>query len=118
MIQVARDQICINTIRPLSMDAVQQADSGHPRRAHTSLTFESAGDFTAENHSGNFHFGIRAHAMGAILNGRSLWKVRPYGSGSRVAEDGLAHQPVQLASLRAIPGLITLRPADAENALY
>src|SRR5256886_11729531 len=33
-----------------------------------------------------------------------------------VGEDGPTHQPVeQLASLRAIPGLITLRPADANE---
>jgi transketolase len=113
----------------------------------TRLTFDGAEDFTAENHSGrNLHFGIREHAMGSILNGLSLSKVRAYGSGfliftdySRpairlsalmelpviyifthdsigVGEDGPTHQPVeQLASLRAIPGLITLRPADANE---
>ncbi len=113
----------------------------------TRLTFDNAGDFTAENYGGrNMHFGIREHAMGSILNGMSLCKIRPYGSGflifsdySRapirlsalmelpaiyifthdsigVGEDGPTHQPVeQLASLRAIPGLITLRPADANE---
>src|SRR4030095_8026041 len=111
----------------------------------TRLTFEGAGDFSAENHGGrNLHFGIREHAMGAILNGLSLSKIRPFGSGFLifsdygrpairlsalmelpvihifthdsigVGEDGPTHQPVEhLASLRAIPGLITLRPADA-----
>ena len=115
----------------------------------TRLTFAEAGDFTAENYGGrNFHFGIREHAMASILNGLSLCKVRPYGSGflifsdySRpairlsalmelpviyifthdsigVAEDGPTHQPVEhLASLRAIPGLITLRPGDANEVL-
>jgi transketolase len=113
----------------------------------TRLTFAEAGDFTADTPAGrNFHFGIREHAMGSILNGLSLAKVRPYGSGflifsdySRpairlaalmeipviyifthdsigVGEDGPTHQPIeQLASLRAIPGLITLRPADANE---
>ena len=28
--QIATDQLCINTIRTLSIDAVQQANSGHP----------------------------------------------------------------------------------------
>src|SRR5207245_1380384 len=115
----------------------------------TRLTFDGAGDFSAENYAGrNFHFGIREHAMGSILNGLSLTKVRPYGSGflifsdySRpairlaalmeipviyvfthdsigVGEDGPTHQPVeQLASLRAIPGLITLRPGDANEVV-
>src|SRR5262245_13604229 len=111
----------------------------------TRLTFEGAGDFNAANHAGrNLHFGIREQAMGAILNGLSLSKVRPFGSGFlifsdygrnplrlaalmeipviyvfthdsiAVGEDGPTHQPVEhLASLRAIPGLITLRPCDA-----
>ena len=48
----------------------------------TRLTFGGAGDFSADDYAGrNFHFGIREHAMGAILNGRSLVKVRPFGSG-------------------------------------
>jgi transketolase len=48
----------------------------------TRLTFDGAGDFSAENYAGrNFHFGIREHAMGAIVNGMSLVKVRPFGSG-------------------------------------
>ncbi|MBE2294512.1 MAG: transketolase [Phycisphaerales bacterium] len=116
---------------------------------NTRLTFDGAGDFTAEDNSGrNFHFGIREHAMGAILNGLSLCKVRPYGSGFLifsdyarpairlsalmeipvihifthdsigVGEDGPTHQPVEhLASLRAIPGLIVLRPADANEVI-
>jgi transketolase len=113
----------------------------------TRLTFDNAGDFTATDRGGrNFHFGIREHAMGSILNGMSLSKIRPYGSGFMifsdyvrpairlsalmeipvihifthdsigVGEDGPTHQPIeQLASLRAIPGLITLRPADANE---
>lgn len=113
----------------------------------TRLTFEGAGDFTSENPSGrNVHFGVREHAMGAILNGLSLSKVRPYGSGFfifsdyarpairlsalmeipvlhvfthdsiGVGEDGPTHQPIeQLPSLRAIPGLIVLRPGDANE---
>ena len=113
----------------------------------TRLTFEGAGDFEAGNWGGrNFHFGVREHAMGAILNGLSLSKVRPYGSGFLifsdygkpairlaaimeipviyvfthdsigVGEDGPTHQPVeQLVSLRAIPGLVTIRPADANE---
>ena len=115
----------------------------------TRLTFEGTGDFSAQNPSGrNLHFGVREHAMGAILNGLSLSKIRPFGSGFLifsdygraairlsalmeipvihvfthdsigVGEDGPTHQPVEhLASLRAIPGLITLRPADANETV-
>ena len=115
----------------------------------TRLTFEGAGDFSAENPVGrNLHFGIREHAMGAILNGLALSKIRPFGSGFLifsdygraairlsalmeipviyifthdsigVGEDGPTHQPVEhLASLRAIPGLVTLRPADANEVV-
>ena len=96
----------------------------------------------------NLHFGVREHAMGAILNGMALVKVRAFGSGFLifsdygrmpirlaaimeipviyifthdsigVGEDGPTHQPVeQLPSLRAIPGLIVLRPADANEVV-
>jgi transketolase len=115
----------------------------------TRLTFEGAGDFEADDRGGrNMHFGIREHAMGAIVNGLSLSKIRAYGStflifsdymkppirlaaimdlpvihifthdSIGVGEDGPTHQPIeQLASLRAVPGLITLRPADANEVL-
>ncbi len=115
----------------------------------TRLTFDGAGDFLPGNRSGrNLHFGIREHAMGAILNGLSLAKLRPFGSSFLVftdyarpairlsaimelpviyifthdsigvGEDGPTHQPIEhLASLRAIPGLITLRPADANEVV-
>jgi transketolase len=113
----------------------------------TRLTFDGAGDFFAESPGGrNLHFGIREHAMAAVLNGMALIKVRAYGSSFLifsdyargamrlsalmelpvvyvfthdsigVGEDGPTHQPVeQLASLRAVPGLIVLRPADANE---
>jgi len=115
----------------------------------TRLLMPGAGDFSAGAYDGrNVHFGVREHAMGAILNGLCLCGVRPYGSGFfifsdygrpairlaalmelpviyvfthdsiGVGEDGPTHQPVeQLPSLRAMPGLITLRPADANEVL-
>jgi transketolase len=113
----------------------------------TRLTFDGAGDFFANSPGGrNLHFGIREHAMAAVLNGMALVKVRAYGSSFLifsdyarpairlstlmelpviyifthdsigVGEDGPTHQPIeQVASLRAIPGLIVLRPADANE---
>jgi transketolase len=115
----------------------------------TGLTFEAAGDFAAEKYGGrNLHFGIREHAMGAIVNGLALSKIRPYGAGFLIfsdymkppirlsalmelpaiyvfthdsiglGQDGPTHQPVeQLLALRSIPGLITLRPADANEVV-
>jgi len=115
----------------------------------TTLTFEGAGDFQPNNYGGkNLHFGIREHAMAAIVNGLSLSKVRAFGATFFIfsdyarpairlsalmelptmfvftheamsdGEDGPTHQPVEhLASLRAIPGLITFRPADANEVV-
>lgn len=115
----------------------------------TRLTFDGAGDFEAGSYGGrNFHFGIREHAMGAVLNGMSLSKVRAYGSTFLIfsdyakpairlsalmqiptiyifthdsiglGEDGPTHQPIeQLASLRAVPHLIVLRPGDANEVV-
>ena len=93
----------------------------------------------------NIRFGVREHAMGAILSGMALHGgIKPYGGtflvfadymrpairlaalmglpviyvfthdSIAVGEDGPTHQPVEhLASLRAIPGLTVIRPADA-----
>ena len=47
----------------------------------TVLTYEGAGDFQADSPGGkNLHFGIREHAMAAIVNGLALSKLRPYGA--------------------------------------
>jgi transketolase len=115
----------------------------------TWLTFEAAKDFEADNYGGrNLHFGIREHAMGAIVNGLALSELRAYGSTFLIfsdymkpairlsalmelpvitvfthdsiglGQDGPTHQPVeQLVALRAIPDLITLRPADANEVV-
>ncbi|WDD95071.1 transketolase [Burkholderia sp. FERM BP-3421] len=95
----------------------------------------------------NLHFGVREHAMGAILNGLAAHGAfLPFGAtflifsdymrppmrlaalmhlqvvyvfthdSLAVGEDGATHQPVeQLAGLRAIPGLLVIRPADANE---
>jgi transketolase len=115
----------------------------------TTLTYDGAGSFQAATPSGkNLHFGIREHAMAAIVNGLSLSKVRAFGATFFIfsdyarpairlsalmelptifvfthdamgdGEDGPTHQPVEhLASMRAIPGLITLRPCDANEVV-
>ena len=95
----------------------------------------------------NFHFGVREHAMGSILNGMSVFGgVIPYGATFLVfadymrpsirlaalshypaififthdsiglGEDGPTHQPVEhLMSLRVMPNLVVIRPADANE---
>ena len=69
----------------------------------TLLTFEGAGDFEAGSHAGrNFHFGIREHAMGAVMNGLSLSKVRPYGSGFLIFSD-YGKPALRLAAVMEIP---------------
>src|SRR5262249_24960165 len=69
----------------------------------TRLKFDGAGDFEAGQYGGrNFHFGIREHAMGAILNGLSLSKVRPYGSGFLIFSD-YGKAPLRLAAIMEIP---------------
>ena len=69
----------------------------------TRLTFEGAGDFSSTNYSGrNLHFGIREHAMGSILNGMALSKVRPFGSGFLIFSDYL-RPAIRLSALMEIP---------------
>ncbi len=115
----------------------------------TRLTFADAGDFEADTHGGrNLHFGVREHAMAAVVNGLALSKLRAFGATFFIfsdyarpairlsalmelptifvfthdamgdGEDGPTHQPVeQLASFRAIPGLVLLRPGDANEVV-
>ncbi len=115
----------------------------------TALTYAGAGSFQSGTPGGkNLHYGIREHAMGAVVNGLSLSKLRGYGSTFFIfsdyarpairlsalmelpaifvfthdamgdGEDGPTHQPVEhLASLRAMPGLVTLRPGDANEVV-
>jgi len=104
--------------------------------------------FQAESPGGrNFHFGVREHGMGAVVNGMTYHGgVIPYGGtflvfsdymrgalrlaamshlnniwvfthdSIGVGEDGPTHQPIEhIASLRAIPNLITIRPGDANE---
>jgi len=95
----------------------------------------------------NFHFGVREHAMGAVLNGMNLYGGVVAYAGTflifsdymkpaiRIAaishvpsifvfthdsvglgEDGPTHQPIEhLAALRAVPNLVVIRPADANE---
>ncbi len=115
----------------------------------TRLHRDDDGDLEDNNPGGrNLHFGIREHAMGGVLNGLALSRLRPFGSTFLVfcdymkpairlsalmqlptlyifthnsvglGEDGPTHQPVeQLVALRSIPGLVTLRPADANEVV-
>merc|ERR1719253_1761042 len=90
---------------------------------------KEVGDFSKSNYAGrNFYYGIREHAMGAILNGMGFYGLfRVSGStflvfsdymrsSIRVGEDGPTHQPVEVvASLRNIPNLDVMRPGDAEE---
>ncbi len=104
--------------------------------------------FAADNPQGRyFHFGVREHGMGGLVNGMSYYGgLIPFGATfliftdymrgalrlsalSRIhciwvmthdsvglGEDGPTHQPVeQLASLRAMPNMTVIRPADANE---
>jgi transketolase len=116
----------------------------------TFTNMNGAGNFEPENWAGrNMHFGIREHAMGAILNGMALHRgLIPFGGtflifsdymrppmrlaamnglpviyvfthdSIAMGEDGPTHQPVeQLVGLRSIPGMVVIRPADANETV-
>lgn len=110
----------------------------------------STHEWNGDKYGRVLHFGIREHAMGAILNGIALHgKTRSYGGtflifsdymrpavrlaalmkvpsifvwthdSVALGEDGPTHQPIeQLATLRAIPGLDIVRPADANEVSF
>jgi transketolase len=111
---------------------------------------KGAASFSATERAGrNFHFGVREHGMGAILNGIALHRgfiayggtflifsdymrpsirlaalthLRPIyvftHDSIGLGEDGPTHQPIeQLATLRAIPNMTVIRPADATEVV-
>ncbi len=116
----------------------------------TKTDIKGAASFEPGNYGGqNFHFGVREHGMGGVVNGMTLSHLRSYGStflvfadymrapirlsaimelasiwvfthdSIGVGEDGPTHQPIEhLATLRAIPGLDTIRPGDANEVAY
>ena len=113
-------------------------------------SIHSTHEWSGDQYGRVLHFGIREHAMGAILNGIALHgKTRSFGGtflifsdymrpavrlaalmkvpsifvwthdSVALGEDGPTHQPIeQLATLRAIPGLDIVRPADANEVSY
>lgn len=77
------------------------ADLGSSNK--TLLTYPDAGDIQASTPEGkNLHFGIREHAMGAIVNGLSLSKLRPYGATFFVFSD-YARPAIRLSALMELP---------------
>ena len=69
----------------------------------TRLLFEGAGDLEADTPGGrNMHFGIREHAMGAVVNGLALSKIRPFGAGFLIFSDYMK-PPIRLSALMELP---------------
>jgi transketolase len=69
----------------------------------TTLKFPDAGDFEAETPGGrNFHFGIREHAMAAIVNGLSLSKLRAFGGTFLIFSD-YARPAIRLSAIMELP---------------
>jgi transketolase len=70
---------------------------------NTNLSFEGAGDFSADNYAGrNFHFGIREHAMGSICNGMTLSGLRAFGATFFIFSDYM-RPPIRLAAIMNLP---------------
>ena len=113
----------------------------------TKTAFADASGLEPDDPGGRImHFGVREHAMGAVVNGLVVSKLRAFGAtfltfsdymrpplrlaalmelpvfhvfthdSISLGEDGPTHQPIeQLVALRAIPNMIVLRPADANE---
>ncbi|MGV8877121.1 MAG: transketolase [Rhodoglobus sp.] len=140
----------LNTVAIRALQPVYRLWGGSADLAGSTGVDVAGSAVTASNPGGEFiRFGIREHAMAAILNGIAIqgpW--RPFGStylvfsdylrpsirlaalmrlpviyvfthdSVAVGEDGPTHQPVeQVASLRTVPGLSVVRPADAAEVV-
>ena len=135
-------EMCLKAIVP----NVPEIIGGSADLAASNLTFvEGLKTITKEDYNANnIMYGIREHAMGAIMNGLALHGgAIPFGGtffvfsdymrpsmrlsalmGLRViyvlthdsigvGEDGPTHQPIEhLASYRAMPNILTMRPCD------
>lgn len=141
----ARSGEVINALAPAIPELIGGSADLAPS---TNTTIDDGGDVAAGQWlARNLHFGVREHAMGALLNGLAAHGgLRPFGATFLVfsdylrpalrlsalmqlpvvyvfthdsvgmGEDGPTHQPIEhLASLRAIPGLTVLRPADGNE---
>ena len=140
-------EACLNALSPVLPEFL----GGSSDLAHSNMTYvKGLPDFQYGSYEGrNFRFGVREHAMGAIMNGMILHGgTIPYGATFLVfadymrgairlsalsevgvlyimthdsvmlGEDGPTHQPVEtLASMRVIPNLLVLRPADAKETV-
>ena len=69
----------------------------------TDTTLDDFKSFSAHNRDGrNFHFGIREHAMGAVLNGMALSNyLIPYGATFLIFSDYM-RPPLRLAAIMKI----------------
>jgi transketolase len=140
-------EACLNALAPV----IPEFLGGSADLAHSNMTYlKGLSDFQHGSYEGrNFRFGVREHAMGAIMNGMGLHGgLIPYGATFLVfadyvraairlsalsevgaiyimthdsialGEDGPTHQPVEtIASLRVIPNLLVMRPADAKETV-
>ena len=140
-------EAALNALAPVLPELL----GGSADLAHSNMTtVKGFVDFQHGSYEGrNFRFGVREHAMGAIMNGLALHGgTIPYGAtflvfadylrgairlsalaeigalyilthdSIVVGEDGPTHQPVEtVASLRVIPNLLVLRPADAKETV-
>ena len=140
-------EACLNALSSVLPEFL----GGSADLAHSNMTYiKGLPYFQHGSYEGrNFRFGVREHAMGAIMNGMILHGgTIPYGATFLVfadymrgairlsalsevgvlyimthdsvmlGEDGPTHQPVEtLASLRVIPNLLVLRPADAKETV-
>jgi len=71
----------------------------------TKTLITGAGDFEKGSYSGrNFHFGIREHAMGSIVNGMALSALRPYGSTFLIFSDYM-RPAIRLSALMEMPAI-------------
>ena len=69
----------------------------------TKTLINGDGDFEKDSYGGrNFHFGIREHAMGSIVNGMALSRLRPYGATFFIFSDYM-RPPIRLAAMMDMP---------------
>ena len=95
-----------NTVLQWAASKVPELVGGSADLAPSTLThIDDAGDVEAGSYEGrNLHFGIREHAMGAIVSGLTLHYFRGYGSTFLVFSDYMRGS-IRIAALMGLPSI-------------
>ncbi|MGM0436149.1 MAG: transketolase [Bacillota bacterium] len=93
----------MGSILPKVSEAIPSMIGGSADLSGSTKVTGNDGNFTKENYAGrNINFGVREHAMGAIVNGLNLHNMRGFSGGFFIFSDYMK-PALRLAALQELP---------------